>query len=426
MTHFWHPFADMSQVDGHELVLVRGDRCWVWDRNGRAFLDATAGLWHCAVGYGRDELADVAAEQLRALPTYSTFGSLANEPARSLADRLAALAPVSGEPGVFFTLGGSDAIDTAAKLARRYWQVEGESERQLIVARGGAYHGMNAFGTSLAGIAANAAGYGRLVPEVLHATRDSADEVAEIFERERGRVAAFVGEPVQGAAGVHPPGPTYWSQVQGLCREHDVLLIADEVVTGFGRLGDWFASPRFGLTPDLIVCAKGLTSGYLPLGAVIAGDRVKEKLWREGGVLRHGYTYSGHAAACAVALANLAIIEREQLCDRVTELEPALARATGRLAEHELVEEVRTIGLLAGIELAATAIARRPDLVELAVSVARQNGLLVRGLVGTTLQISPSLVIGEEEIESIAVRIETALDEVSRRLARERVESVAR
>ena len=260
MNRLWHPFSDMTVVAGHELVLERGEGVWVWDTKGRRYLDATAGLWFCNVGHGRAELAEAGAFQMRRLAAYSTFGDLANEPALALAELLAAHAPIR-DGVVFFTSGGSEAIETAAKIVRRYWAVVGQPSRQVVVVREGAYHGMAGFGTSFAGIEANAAGYGDLLPGVVKVPRDDTAALARAFEEHRGRVAAFLGEPVQGAGGIYPPPEGYWAAAQDLCRAHDVLLIADEVVTGFGRLGRWFGSERYGLEADLVVGAKGITSG---------------------------------------------------------------------------------------------------------------------------------------------------------------------
>ena len=269
--HLWHPFADMARVPGAELAIVAGDGSWVTDDQGKRYLDASASLWYCNIGHGRAELADAAAAQMRKLAAYHTFGDFTNEPARELASRLAQMSPTGPGSAVFFTSGGSEAVDTAGKLARRYWEAKGEPQRRMLVAREGAYHGMAAYGTSLAGIAPNRDGWGPLVREVLHVDADDADALGSVFERHRGEVAAFIGEPVRAAGGVYPPASGYWERVQALCREHDVLLIVDEVVTGFGRLGAPFACERFGIVPDLVCAAKGISSGYAPLGAVLSG-----------------------------------------------------------------------------------------------------------------------------------------------------------
>jgi putrescine---pyruvate transaminase len=409
----WHPFADMARVAGSELVLVRGEGSWLEDDAGNRYLDATASLWYANVGYGRGELAEVAAAQMRELAAYSTFGAYANRPALELADRLAEIAPVP-DAAVFFTTGGSDAVETAGKLARRYWQLRGERQRTVLVARSEAYHGMNAYGTSLAGIAPNATGWGTLVPDVIHVPHDDPAAFERVLAEEGDRIAAFIGEPVIGAGGVIPPPDGYWDRIQRACVGRDVLLIADEVVTGYGRTGPWFACERFGIEPDLVTTAKGLTSGYLPLGAVLCGPRVRDVLWSESaGAFRHGYTYSGHAAACAVALRNLEIIEREGLRDRVRALEPVLAEAIAPLERDPLVEETRSVGLLGAVQLDADARAAVPDLADRLVSELQDDGVLVRNLVGHSLQLSPPFVITEEEIGLLAERIAGALQRVA-------------
>ncbi|HMJ34483.1 MAG TPA: aspartate aminotransferase family protein [Baekduia sp.] len=401
----------MSRVSGAEVNLVSGEGCFVEDDGGRRYLDASAGLWYCNVGHGRREIADAVHRQMTSLAAYQTFDVFANPPALALAERVAALAPVDGDAVVFFTNGGSDAVDTAGKIVRRYWSLRGRPERTTVVARGGAYHGMNAYGTSLAGIEANAAGWGPLVREVVHVPAHDVGAVAELFEQRGSTIGAFIGEPVIGAGGVHPPVDDYWPQIADLCREHDVLLIADEVVTGFGRLGRWFASQRFGVTPDLVLTAKGITSGYLPLGAVLCGERVRQTMWAgDAGPFRHGYTYSGHPSACAAAMANLDIIEREGLVERVGALEPVLEAALAPLSAHPLVAEVRSAGLLAAVELDAEALRQRPGLVDDVVRDAREAGVLVRGLIGRSLQISPPFVITETEIAQIAAALRAALD----------------
>jgi len=409
----WHPFADMSRVPGRELVLVRGEGAWLEDDRGRRYLDATASLWYCNVGYGRAELADAAAAQMRELAAYSTFGIYANRPALELADRLAAIAPFD-DAAVFLTTGGSDAVDTAGKIARRYWWLRGEPQRTVLVARSEAYHGMNAYGTSLAGIGPNAEGWGPLVTDVLHVPHDDAGELDRVLAEHGHRVAAFIGEPVIGAGGVVPPPDGYWERVQRACAAHGALLIADEVVTGYGRTGPWFASERFGIEPDIVTTAKGLTSGYLPLGAVLCAPRVRDALWADtAGAFRHGYTYSGHAAGCAVALTNLDIIEREGLRERVLELEPILADALASLDGAPLVEETRSVGLLGAVELSAEARAEDPGLADRVVSELQDDGILVRSLVGHSLQISPPFVITANELELLADRIGSALKRVA-------------
>lgn len=416
-TRFWNPSANMGALRDGGVTIVRGQGSTVFDERGRAYLDAIGGLWYCNIGHGRGEVAKAVAEQMRALAVYQTFEFYKNPPVEELARRIAALAPVVN-PRVFFTPGGgSDAIDTAAKLARAYWRATGKPDKHVMLSRELAYHGMNGYGTSLGGIPANLALAGTIVPDIERVSWNSADALGEAIER-RGadQVAAFFCEPVIGAGGVLHPPDGYLAEVQSICRAHDVLFIVDEVISGFGRLGEWFGATRFALAPDMLTCAKGLTSGYLPLGAVIVGERVAEPFWRRGtsDVFRHGYTYGGHPTACAAALANLDVIEKDRLIERVRRLEPMLASAMCPLATHPLVAEVRAgLGLLAAVELRAEAIAGRPDLLSRAVVEARNRGVLTRGLRGVALQVSPPFVISEEEIASVARVFRDALDAIA-------------
>jgi adenosylmethionine-8-amino-7-oxononanoate aminotransferase len=400
----------MAEVANTEVVFDRGEGVWLFDEAGRRYLDGTAALWYCNVGHGRERLADAASVQMRRLASCSNFGQLANRPALELAARISALAPV--EDGVvFFTSGGSESIDTAVKLIRHYWTLVGHPTRPLIVVREQAYHGMAGYGTSLAGIKGNYAGFGELLPGVIRVPAHDLEAVERVFAEHEGQVAAFFGEPVMGAGGIRPPAAGYWSGISALCRKHDVLLAVDEVITGFGRLGRWFGCERFDIQPDVLIGAKGVTSGYAPLGVVVVGRRVQEPFWRgQGAMFRHGYTYSAHPTGCAVGLANLDILASEQLVARVAALEPVIAKVMGELTDHPLVADVRTCGLLAGIEINADALLRAPDLAAALVEDARERGLLTRMLVGTTLQVSPPFVITESELRSIADTVRAALD----------------
>jgi putrescine---pyruvate transaminase len=418
-THLWHPFSDMATVRDAEVVLERGEGVWVWDEEGRRYLDATASLWYANVGHGRPEIADAIAAQMRKLETYSIFGDMANRPALDLAERLAAVAPMEGAR-VFFTSGGGEAIETAAKLSRLYWQARDQPERVHIVSRQNAYHGSHGFGTSLGGIDPNRAGFGPLVPETTHVPHDSVDALERtIGDLGAENVAAFFFEPVIGAGGVIPPEPGYVEAVTELCQALGVVVVCDSVICGFGRLGTWYGCERFGIEPDMITFAKGVTSGYLPLGGVVISDKVAEPFWSTPGRVpfRHGPTYAGHAACCAAGLANLDILEREGLIERGRELESVLYDAVSPLADHALVAQVRGgCGLLASIELAPDLLERVAGAPWRAYVSVREAGVIVRPLV-RSFAISPPLTITREEIGLIADGIRSGLDALAESLS---------
>jgi len=415
MTTYWHPFADMAALQAAgELTLARGEGSHVWDTQGNRYLDATAGLWFANVGHGRAEIADAVSAQLRELAAYSTFGDLMNQPTAALSERIAALAPMA-DAKVFLTSGGSDSIDTATKMVRRHWWLAGQPERTVLIRRQHAYHGMHTAGTSLAGIPANAEGYGGLLADVVEVGWDDASALRAVIDRIGAeRVAAFFCEPVIGAGGVFPPPEGYLRAARDVCREAGVVFIADEVITGFGRCGDWFASGRFELDPDLITCAKGITSGYLPLGAVIAAPTIWQPFWKAGaGMFRHGYTYSGHAGVSAAALANLDIMEREGLLERALELESVLADALAPLEEHPLVREVRAgTGVLAAVQIEPARVDADPGLVGKLVPACRRHGIMTRVLAPGALQISPPLVIDDAELKELGDGLRAALDDL--------------
>ena len=416
-TRFWHGFADMHVIKDKEVVIASGDGAVITDTNGKDYIDATAALWFCNVGYGRREIADAVAEQLAILPGYSSFGAYTTDATLRVADRLAALSPIPNSV-VFLGSGGSDAIDTATKLARRYWDVVGQPNKTLLVSREHSYHGMHAMGTSLGGIPALRNGYGGepFINEVVHVPVLDLDAVARVFDQRRDEVAAFIGEPVIGAGGVIPPTETYWRDISELCRRYDVLLIADEVITGFGRMGTWWGTQRFGIQPDMITFAKGVTSGYMPLGGVLVNERISAPFWDEavvGAVFRHGYTYSGHSGAAAAALANLDIIEREGLVDRVAKLEPVLERAVRRLEGAPLVGEIRTIGLTAAVAIAPAVLEKDPATPDKVVTAALRHGVASRVLRAHAIHISQPFVITEDQIDRMVDGIGNALEDVA-------------
>ncbi len=409
MGALWHPFSDMGAVerDG-EFVIARGEGAHVFDPDGNRYLDATAGLWFTNIGHGRVELGEIAAEQMSKVAAYSTFGDYVTEPTVALAERLAGIAPVPGSK-VFFTSGGSDSVDTAAKLARRYWNEVGQPSRRIVIGREKAYHGMHYAGTALAGIPGNREGYGELVSDAATVGWDSADDLRATIERVGPEnVAAFFCEPVIGAGGVYPPPDGYLADVRKVCTEYDVLFVADEVVTGYGRIGgSWFASGRFGLEPDMVTTAKGLTSGYLPMGAVFIAPKVSDPFFQpDAGVWwRHGYTYSGHAVAAAVALGNLDILEREGLIDEAARLETTLAEKLSPLAGHGRVAEVRCgTGALAAVQLA------EPSEAMALAKTLRSFGVATRAVGAGGIQISPAFVMTDDQVGELATSIAAALD----------------
>jgi putrescine aminotransferase len=417
MTRFWHPVADMSVVAAAgELILERGDGVHVWDESGRRYLDATAALWYCNVGYGRDEIVEAAAAQMRRLPAYSHYGDVSSRPTTELAERIAAIAPME-DAVVFFASGGGESVETAVKLVRRYWSLVGQEAKTIVISRERAYHGLAGYGMSLVGIDAFTVGLGPLAGAAQRvAWDDAAALAAAIDEAGPERVAAFFCEPIVGAGGVLAPPPGYLEEARRVCRERDVLFVADEVICGFGRVGDWFASSRFGLEPDLVTFAKGVTSGYLPLGGVIVGPRVREPFWTPGaGLWRHGYTYSGHATATAAAHANLDVLERESLPERARGLESELAGALEPLGGHVLVSEVRAgLGVLAAVQLSPDALAEDATVADRVVRAAREHGVLTRPLAGGSLQISPALTIDDNGLAELVEGLRGALDAVSR------------
>lgn len=414
-THaFWHPFADMSAVAGNDFVITGGEGAVVRGADGREYLDGTAALWYANVGHGRTEIADAVARQMSMIASYSNFGDYATQPTLELADRLAAMAPVK-DARIFFTSGGSDSVDTAAKLARRYWQILGQHERTTIITRTRSYHGMHMAGTALAGIPGNREGYGTLDAHVRNVEWDDPWALAkEIDHVGADKVAAFFCEPIIGAGGVHIAPEGYMQEVRAICRERGVLFVADEVITGYGRTGAMFGSNLFGLDPDMLLTAKGLTSGYLPMGAVFIAGHVAEPFWSTPGLIwRHGYTYSGHAASAAAAMANLDIIERENLVQVVADNQLALRAALLPLRAHDLVTEVRGgVGLLGAVQIDPLAAAADPTLLTRILKETRKRGALTRILADGGLQISPPFVMTRDQMQQLAHAIDGALSEV--------------
>lgn len=402
----------MGAVAGSQLVITRGDGSHVWDETGKRYLDGTASLWYCQVGHGRREIVEAARRQAETLEAYHTFGDFANPPVLALADRLAAMAPVPRSK-VFFTSGGSDSVDTAAKMARRYFQMTGEPERTVLITRSWSYHGMHGFGTSLAGIAGNADGIGPLMPDIVMVPFDSTDALQDVIAATGShRIAGFYCEPVVGAGGVRPAPDGYLKEARRIVADAGALFIADEVITGFGRTGDWFASNRFSLEPDLLTFAKGVTSGYLPMGGVIAAPRVWEPFYAEGAPLfRHGYTYSGHPTVAAAALANLDLMERDGLSARALQWESDLVEGLDTLLDHPLVAGHRSgVGFLGALVLAPDRLATDADLPVKAYKAVRERGLISRAIGGDALQISPPLTLTTDEFDEMLALLRAGLD----------------
>jgi putrescine---pyruvate transaminase len=400
-----HPFAKPAAPAAGFTTMVRGEGALVFDRDGRRYVDAMASLWHCNVGHARPEVAAAVAEQLGQLETHHCFERFSNPRAEELAERLVALAPVAGSR-VFLTSGGSEAVDTAIKLSRLAHAQRGEPDRTVVVSRTPSYHGVNVGGTALTGLPLNRAGFGPGLDDVVHVDKDDLDGVRAVLERHPGRVAAVFAEPVIGAGGVWPPAPGYLEGLRALCDEHGAHLVLDEVITGFGRLGAWFGGHHYGVRADLTTFAKGVTSGYVPLGGVLLAPSVHEPLSADPAfVLRHGYTYSGHATACAAALACLEITEREGLLDRATAVGERLGAALRGLLDDGLVADARGVGGVWAVSVPASAdpVAVRDRVLDL--------GVVVRPIAPSTIAMCPPLVISDGELDELTGALRTALSD---------------
>jgi putrescine aminotransferase len=431
--HYLHPFTDFKGLALRgSRVITRADDIYLWDSDGHKILDAMSGLWCVNVGYGRKELIDAATRQLHELPFYNSFFQTATPPAIELAELLAEVTPPHFQH-VFFSGSGSEGNDTVVRMVRRYWDVLGQPERTVIISRKNAYHGSTMAGASLGGMSGMHAQGGLPIPGITHIEQPFWYELgrdmsradfglkaaswleAKILEIGADKVAAFIGEPVQGAGGVIVPPETYWPAIQKICDKYGILLVSDEVICGFGRTGRWWGSETMGSRPDLMTFAKGVTSGYIPLGGVMVGERVAKVMVEQGGEFAHGYTYSGHPVACAVAIANIRLIQREGLVDRVREdVGPYLAERYAELAEHPLVGETQTCGLMAAIQLvkdkASGAMFEGWKEVGM---VCRGhcfgNGLIMRA-VGDRMIIAPPLVITRAQIDEMVGLIRKCLD----------------
>ncbi len=433
--HHLHPFTDHRDLrDAGARMITRADGPFVYDSEGNEILDGMAGLWCVNVGYGRHELAEAAYRQMKELPYYNSFFRCSTPTPVLLARKLAEIAPANVNQ-VFYGSSGSESNDTALRLVRHFWALQGRPQKNRIISRKTAYHGSTIAGASLGGMQGMHDQLYGAVPNIVHVMQPYAYELAlpgesdhdfglraakavedAILEAGADNVAAFIGEPVMGAGGVRIPPASYWPEIQRICRKHDVLLMLDEVITGYGRTGEWFAAQTFGIEADTITTAKALTSGYQPLSALLVGDRIAATLVEKGGEFYHGYTYSGHPVACAVALANLDIIEKEGLIERVrTDTGPYFAKALQeRIAGHPLVGEVRAIGLMGAIEIVSDkATKARFEPGGSAAVVVRDHaigqGMMLRAT-GDTMIMSPPLIWTRATVDMACERIVKALD----------------
>ena len=436
--HFLHPFTDFKDLAHRgSRVIVRGEGIYVWDSEGARLLDAMSGLWCVNVGYARRELADAAHRQMMTLPFYNSFFQTTNVPATRLAAKLAELAPPIGDRSfqhVFYSSSGSESNDSNVRMVRRYWDLLGQPQRKVIIGRRNAYHGSTMAGASLGGMSGMHAQGDLPIPNIDHVEQpyffehgkdgETLDEFGvraagwledKILALGPDKVAAFIAEPVQGAGGVIIPPDTYWPEIQRIVDHYGILLISDEVICAFGRLGHWFAYEKFGYRPDLVTFAKAVTSGYVPLGGVMVGDRVAKVLIEQGGEFNHGYTYSGHPVACAVALENIAIMEREQLPQKVRgELGAYLGRRFAELNDHPLVAMAQSCGFVAGLILVKDRAKKalfdeRAGVGMICRTHCFNNGVIMRA-VGDRMIIAPPLVMSTSEIDEMLRLIRVALD----------------
>lgn len=432
--HHLHPFTDYKGLaeEGGARIITQAEGVTLTDSEGHKILDGMAGLWCVNVGYGRKELAEAAYNQMLELPYYNTFFKTATPTSIELAEKLAEITP-KGLNHAFFSSSGSEANDTFVRMIRHFWNLEGKPEKKTFISREYAYHGSTMAAVSLSGMSAMHAQADLPLPGFVHvmppywydyggdlSPEDFGLKAAQavedkILELGADKVAAFIGEPIMGAGAVIIPPETYWPEVQRICRKHDVLLIADEVICGFGRTGHWFASEYFGIEPDAMTIAKGLTSGYLPLSAAMIGERLADTLITKGGEFYHGYTYSGHPVSCAVALENIRIMEDEKLIERVhDETGPYLAQGLAGLADHPLVGEVRSLGLIGAVELVKDKATRTHfdplgDTGSLCRDHCLKNGLMLRA-VRDAMVMSPPLSITKAEIDELIRILRAGID----------------
>ena len=431
--HYLHPFTDYKKLaEEGSRIITRADGVYLWDSDGNRYLDAMAGLWCVNVGYGRAEIAEAVNQQMLELPYYNSFFKTANPPAVELSRLVCSLAPEQMNH-VFFTGSGSEANDTVVRMVRHYWASEGQPDKKVIVSRHNAYHGSTVAAASLGGMKPMHAQGGLPIPDIDYINQpywyqdggdlsqeafgeQVADELeTKILELGKDKVAAFIGEPIQGAGGVIIPPSTYWPRIQSICKKYDILLVADEVICGFGRTGKWFGCDYFNIDADLMPIAKGLSSGYLPIGAVLVSDRVATGLIEKGGEFNHGFTYSGHPVAAAAAIANLTILRDEGFVERVeSDTGPYLAEKWKALENHPLVGEARIVGLIGALELVKDKKTReffddRGEAGTVCRDFCIENGLVMRAI-DDTMVTSPPLCINHEEIDELIDLVSRCLD----------------
>ena len=394
-----HAFAPPAKAEADFVNIVRGEGSLLWDDAGNEYVDGLASLWYCQVGHGRTEIVDAVAEQMRRLEAYNIFDPFTNEPAAQAAAMIVERSP-HPDGRVFLGCSGSEAVDTVLKMARQFHQLAGDAERQVVVRRTHGYHGTNFGGTSAQGIAPNREGWGDLVPHFEEIPNDDLEAAATLFADRGDRIAAVISEPIQGAGGVHLPPDGYLEGLRRLCDDHGALLVFDEVISGFGRTGQWFGAQHFGVTPDLITFAKGVTSGYLPLSGVIASRRVCEAFEEPGFVFRTGYTYSGHPASCAAGIANLELMDAEGLVERANHVGGRIRSGLEALQADGLIESWRGTGAVYAAELGRDSIPVRNEMMA--------NGVIVRPI-GTCLAICPPLIITDDEVGRVLDTMAEAL-----------------
>ncbi|MDG2907830.1 MAG: aminotransferase class III-fold pyridoxal phosphate-dependent enzyme [Acidimicrobiales bacterium] len=394
-----HPFAPVAKPESDFVKIVRGVGSLVYDDTGKDYVDGLGSLWYCQVGHGRAEIIDAVADQMRRIEAYNIFDPFTNEPADRVAEMIVERSPFP-DGRVFLGCSGSEAVDTAIKIARQAMQRRGQTERQVVVRRTNGYHGTNFGGTSAQGIAPNREGWGDLVPHFVEVPHDDLEAMAHVFADQGDRIAAIITEPVQGAGGVFPPVDGYLEGLRRLCDQHGALLIFDEVICGFGRTGEWFGAQTFGVTPDLITFAKAVTSGYQPLSGVILSRDLSAEFEEPGFLLRTGYTYSGHPAACAAGVANIELMEAEDLVVRGRHVGEQVRDGLEALVGDGLIESWRGIGAVYAAELGRDSIPVRNEILA--------NGVIIRPI-GTCLAICPPLVITDDEVGRIIDTMAAAL-----------------